>query len=117
MWILQYAYSRSLDRRRYLTLRHPNSGDTNGNGNWTRLSHAHDPRGLDGLTLEERGAVMRKALDTLPDKQRRVLELAYFEGLLMPEIAETIHETPGNVRNLYYRGLKKLQTVLGGFSK
>jgi len=117
MWILQYAYSRSLDRRRYLALRLSNGNGANGNGNWTKLSCAHDPRGLGGLTMEERGAAMRKALEALPERQKRVLELACFEGLLMAEIAETLNETPGNVRNLYYRGLKKLQTALSGLSK
>ena len=112
MWILQYAYSRSLDRRRYLALRH-----ANGNRYNAEPSSAHNPNGPDGLTLEERGTAIRKALATLPSKQKKVLELAYFQGLLMTEIAESMSESLGNVRNQYYRGLKKLQQSLGEFSR
>jgi len=112
MWILQYAYSRSLDRRRYLALRH-----ANGNGYSTEPSSSHNPNGPDGLTLEERGTAIRQALATLPSKQKRVLELAYFQGLLMAEIAECMCESVGNVRNQYYRGLKRLQDSLGEFSR
>ena len=80
-------------------------------------SSAHNPNGPDGLTLEERGTAIRNALATLPSKQKKVLELAYFQGLLMTEIAESMSESLGNVRNQYYRGLKKLQQSLGEFSR
>jgi RNA polymerase sigma-70 factor, ECF subfamily len=116
MWILQYAYSRSLDRRRYLALRRPNGPAANDNGCGTKPAYAYNPHVPDGLTLEERAAAIRKALATLPSKQRKVLELAYFQGLLMTEIAESTNETLGNVRNQYYRGLKKLQYALDEFS-
>jgi len=43
--------------------------------------------------------------------------LAYFQGLLMAEIAECMCESVGNVRNQYYRGLKRLQDSLGEFSR
>src|SRR5438045_2505711 len=112
MWILQYAYSRSLDRRRYLALRH-----ANGNRYNAEPSSAHNPNGPDGLTLEERGTAIRNALATLPSKQKKVLELAYFQGLLMTEIAESMSESLGNVRNQYYRGLKTLQQNLVEFSR
>jgi RNA polymerase sigma-70 factor (ECF subfamily) len=44
--------------------------------------------------------------------QRRVLELAYFEGLSLREIAEEVGESLGNVRHHYYRGLSKLRAFL-----
>ena len=66
--------------------------------------------------MEERATAIRKALTNLPTKQRKVLELAYFQGLLMTEIAECMSDSLGNVRNQYYRGLKKLQDALGDFS-
>jgi len=116
MWILQYAYSRSLDRRRYLALRHSNRQGSDGSACCMSLSYSYNPHGPDGLMIEERASAIRKALATLPAKQRKVLELAYFQGLLMTEIAESLSETLGNVRNQYYRGLKKLQDALGEFS-
>jgi DNA-directed RNA polymerase specialized sigma24 family protein len=41
-----------------------------------------------------------------------VLQLAYFEGLTMKEIAEETGESLGNVRHHYYRGLDKLRDYL-----
>jgi RNA polymerase sigma-70 factor (ECF subfamily) len=112
MWILQYAYSRSFDRRRYLALRGLNRHYSNGNG--THLpEQSVSPQALNGLTLEERGSSIRKALNDLLPRQKQVIELAYFQGFEMKEIAEQLGETLGNVRHHYYRGLKKLQQILG----
>jgi RNA polymerase sigma-70 factor (ECF subfamily) len=117
MWILQYAYSRSLNRRSYLALRQANeplSDPSNGNGYHISPELIQLPGVLEDLTLEERGNTIRNALKALPEKQKRVIELVYFEGLLIKEIPELIGENFGNVRNLYYRGLKKLQQSLNG---
>lgn len=35
------------------------------------------------------------------------------DGLEFEEIALTLHETPANVRNIYYRGQRKLRRLLG----
>ena len=47
--------------------------------------------------------------DFLAERQRRTLELFYFEGLELREISEKLGEPLSNVRHHYYRGLKKLQ--------
>jgi RNA polymerase sigma-70 factor (ECF subfamily) len=112
MWILQHAYSRSLDRRRYLALRGLNGHCSDGNCNHLP-EQTVSPYALDGLTLEERGSSIRKALEGLLPRQKQVIELAYFQGFEMKEIAEQLDETLGNVRHHYYRGLKRLQQILG----
>jgi len=118
MWILQYAYSRSLNRRSYLTLRRVNESldghPPNGEGHHVPQEAFQAPDALEELTLEEQGNIIKNALKALPEKQKRVIELVYFHGLLMKEIPEQIGENFGNVRNLYYRGLKKLQQSLNG---
>ena len=53
-----------------------------------------------------------QALNHLNPVQRRVLHLAYFEGLSLKEIAGCTGESFGNVRNHYYRGLSKLRLVI-----
>jgi RNA polymerase sigma-70 factor, ECF subfamily len=111
MWILQYAHSRSLNRRLYLALRQRN-GRSRGNGNHPFVERAVAPQALDELTLEEHGSTIRKAMQDLLPKQKKVIGLAYFQGLLMKEIANEMGETLGNVRNHYYRGLKRLQQIL-----
>jgi len=61
--------------------------------------------------------MLKKGMESLGDKQKRVLELAYSEGLLIKEIAERMGEPVQQVRSYYYRGLKKLREVLHETSK
>jgi RNA polymerase sigma-70 factor (ECF subfamily) len=109
-WILQYAYHRSLSRRQYLALRdfydrqqitecevcEPNSV----NVSWQ------------GLTFQEWRRVIEQGLATLKEKQRKTLELACFQGLLLSEIAERTKESLTNIRHHYYRGLDGLRKFL-----
>jgi len=114
LFILQYAYSRSLDRRKYLALRHSNGHSSNGNGNKIHREFEIDctPSALDRLTLEERRQMILEALRALAPKQREVFRLICSQGLLIKEIAEQLDETEGNVRHYYHRGLKKLRREL-----
>ena len=51
---------------------------------------------------------------TASDRQRAIIEMACFQGKSMSEIAATVNESVANVRNHYYRGLKKLKDFLQG---
>ena len=51
-------------------------------------------------------------MESLSGKQKRTLELAYFEGLRINEIAERMGESVVMARSYYYRGLKKLRDAL-----
>jgi RNA polymerase sigma-70 factor (ECF subfamily) len=114
LFILQYAYSRSLDRRKYLALRHSNGHSSNGNGNQVHREFELDcaPSALDLLTFEERRHMICEVLGVLSPKQREVFRLICSQGLLIKEIAEQLGETEGNVRHYYHRGLKKLRQEL-----
>lgn len=109
-WILQYAYHRSLNRRQYLALRnfydrHEITEREITESNSVGVSWR-------GLTFQEWRRVIEQGLATLNEKQRRTLELAYFEGLLLSEIAERTKESLPNVRHHYYRGLEGLRKFL-----
>lgn len=60
------------------------------------------------LTQEE----MRQALDTLPDDQRRAVELAYFGGMTQSEIAAQEDTPLGTIKGRMRLGLNKLRTTL-----
>jgi RNA polymerase sigma-70 factor (ECF subfamily) len=111
MWILQYAYSRSLNRRKYLSLHQSNGHNGNGNGHSkaAELEPAITPDPSSALTLEERQTKIINSLGDLPAKHRRAIELIYFESLSLREVSEKMGESIGNVRHFYYRGIQKLR--------
>ncbi len=55
---------------------------------------------------------VQAALDELPAEQRRVLELAYFEGLSQSEIAKKTGDALGTVKTRVRLGMEKLSATL-----
>lgn len=110
IWMYQYAYHRSLNRRAYLALRM--TANLQEVPDASILEAHYSPNGLEGMLYEELGRLVREALETLGPKQKEVLELTFFDGLLLSDIAESKKESLGNVRNHYYRALKKLRAFL-----
>lgn len=55
---------------------------------------------------------LRRALDSMPDKDKAVIELRYFEELKLEEIAEILNENVNTIKSRLYRGLKKLRMEL-----
>src|SRR5262245_52005708 len=63
--------------------------------------------------VEEREAVQR-ALEALPEAQRRPIELAYYGGMTQVEIAALLHEPLGTIKTRMRLGMQKLRQLLGG---
>ena len=66
----------------------------------------------DLLQQKELGAIIQKALLTLPDEQRTVIILKEYEGLKFREIAEILEEPESTVKSRLYYGLKATRRVL-----
>ncbi len=107
VWLLQYAYSRSLSRRNYLQARQVRI--ENGNENIEESATLWWPM---RPPVQETALLTEQILATLPDAQRETIKMFFFQGLSLKEIAEHRQETFFNVRHHYYRGLKRLRTVL-----
>lgn len=71
------------------------------------------PTPEDHAAAAERDAEVRRALATLPDDQREVLELRFAGELSAGEIGEVMDRSPGAVRVLQHRALKALGHALG----
>jgi RNA polymerase sigma-70 factor (ECF subfamily) len=107
-WIIQMAYHRAIERRRYLTTRQfyarmeIESSTDHLVGTPTAESDysAEAVFGRNGLT---------KVLKSLTEDQRETLRLHFFDGYTLAEISEKVGQPLGNVRHHYYRGLDKLR--------
>ncbi len=108
-WISYLAYHRSVKRARLLKKREWQSG-----GAEEEASLVPDPE----VTPEGwiRSLDLGKSVDivvaTLNDKQRRTMELHFFDGLEVQAIATLLDETIGNTYNHLYRGLANLRGQL-----
>lgn len=103
VWLLQYAYHRSLRRKDALRVRVAYRGEPLEYGE--ALPHGHRA----GLTRQESRWVIRAGLTHLPERQRLTIELTCFEDLSLREIAERLGVSLGCVRHYYYRGLARLR--------
>ena len=109
VWMLQYAYHRAFNRKRFLTTR--NFYDQENIEELGPFSHGefftsgkYAPAELQRL--------LQQGLATLGEPQKRVVELASYDGLSMKEIADKTGSSLSNVRHHYYRGLQKLRSFI-----
>jgi RNA polymerase sigma-70 factor (ECF subfamily) len=67
-----------------------------------------------GLSLAETTLLINQVLSSLQPRQRRTIELVYYEGLTADEISLRTGETERVVRHNLYRGLEKLRKAVCG---
>lgn len=105
-WIVQVAFHRSLDKKSYLARRGFYLGTEIDSTDDTLLGNTDLDREVEGRLNR---AKLEEAFAELPQEQRRTLELFFFEGMDMREIAGKLSASVGNVRHYYYRGLERLR--------
>lgn len=111
VWLLQIAYHRSLTKRQQLHTRMFAESTLENATDLSRLQNT-GKGAVHCLTNDESSYLVDQALKSLDDAQRETIYLAFFEGLSFQEIARTTRQSFGNVRHHYYRGLKKLRSLI-----
>ena len=106
-WVLMRAKARAIDKLRSIRRR----GQTFVMPVNEEIARSDDGAPTAATTLADRGLV-EDALARLPDAQRRVIELAFFEGLTQTEIAARLGEPLGTVKTRARLGLERLRAVL-----
>jgi len=104
-WLLLRLRSRALDRRKSVGATRVISVDPE------KLASHREVLGEDPSLAPDRGT-LRRALAALPEEQRTVLELGYFEGLTSAEIADRIAAPIGTVKSRVAAALAKLRAGL-----
>lgn len=110
-WILQFAYFKSLLRRRYLRIRNFYKQEELSEALHVRV--AASLADTHGMNHNEWACFLEKGVAGLSSKQRKTIELVHLEGHTLQEVARLQGESLANTRNNYYRGLKALRTFLG----
>lgn len=105
-WIVHLAYCRAFDRRAYLGRR----GFYAGPKTFTQTNALEEasPSLENQVAALVSGERVHRAFNELTEKQRTTLELYFFEGFTLREIARRLGESLENVRHHYYRGMRHL---------
>ena len=106
-WILNIARSRAIDKIRSIRRMEKSfvlTGDP---------ASAESSDNVETSAVEsESKLAMNSALANLPESQRRVLELAYFDGLTQSEIAGRLAEPLGTIKTRMRAGIHRLREIL-----
>jgi RNA polymerase sigma-70 factor, ECF subfamily len=107
-WLVLITRSRAIDRlrtRKVVERTHETSAQENPAG------HA-SPEGVENVFTQERRERVGREMAKLPDEQRRVLEMAFYEGLSQSEIATRADLPLGTVKTRTLLAMKKLRGAL-----
>ena len=109
-WIIHVAYHRAFDRRRYLNSRRFYANQELKDGG-RQVADSRQEVALYEQTLEGilGKPLMAKFNARLTPEQRETIQLFFFQGYALKEIAELTGRSLSNVRSHYYRGLERLR--------
>src|SRR5713226_3950457 len=109
-WLVMRAKTRAIDRLRSMRRRDRTFVAPLDEA----IARAEDGSAEDPAVVAEDRSLVQTALAQLPEAQRRVIELAFFEGLTQSEIATRLGEPLGTVKTRARLGLERLRGALRG---
>lgn len=109
-WLVMRLRSRALDRLKSVAFARVTSLET------TTLPYEPSVAPVE-VTGASETAMVRHALDQLPPDQRTVIELGYFEGLSLSEVAARLGKPIGTIKSRLARALERLRNELATLRK
>jgi len=79
---------------------------------WSHMASTSPRTPFEEASLNQRSEYVRDALAQLPEKQRQVLEMSYYEGMSQSEIAKQLDIPLGTIKTWSRQGLLKLRQNL-----
>jgi RNA polymerase sigma-70 factor, ECF subfamily len=111
-WVLGIVHHRGIDALRRSIVHDRRRVEVEG---FEERQEAPELTDVEAARRDEARSV-RSALDSLPEDQSRVIELAYFGGFSHTQIAEMLETPVGTVKGRMRLGLEKLRHSLEGFA-
>ncbi len=109
-WLMSVAHHKVVDiirsRRRSITMAHPTDYET-----LDLLPSSQRPTDEEAVLNLERERI-KLALTTLPEAQREVIVLAYYQGFSQSEIAQKLKQPLGTVKTRVRLAMQKLRVEL-----
>jgi RNA polymerase sigma-70 factor (ECF subfamily) len=106
-WIINIARSRAIDKLRSIRRMEQSFVLTDD------PARAESSDNVENSAADSEAKIaMSSALTNLPEAQRRVLELAYFDGLTQSEIATRLKEPLGTVKTRMRAGIQRLREII-----
>jgi RNA polymerase sigma-70 factor (ECF subfamily) len=110
-FLVTMARNKAIDRTRSRAFKDADKEDHIINDStFTPESNKNNP--FENLKLSERASLVREALNKLDNKKRKVLYIAYFNGLTQSEISEKMDIPLGTVKYRMRQGMIKLREFL-----
>lgn len=112
-WIVSLTRNRSIDRLRSKVYKEQKKQSTSLNDDDVFMplySDGSDP--LESTILKDRAKRVHKALASISESQRMVLQVAYFNGMTQSEISEEFDIPLGTVKTRMRDGMMKLREIL-----
>ena len=109
-WLVMRARTRAIDRLRSIRRRDRTFVAPVDES----VARSSDKPAENPAVVAEDRRLVQTALAQLPEPQRRVIELAFFDGLTQSEIATRLGEPLGTVKTRARLGLERLRSALRG---
>lgn len=110
-WVVTLTRNRSIDRLRSKDYKTQQKASANIDNPAIKLEGDHyDP--LETTIFSDRAELVKRALNEIPEKQCKVLEIAYYRGMTQSEISEDLDIPLGTVKTRMRQGMIKLKDIL-----
>jgi RNA polymerase sigma-70 factor, ECF subfamily len=114
-WLMGMVHHRAVDLVRREEAYRRRAQDSIPAAMQEQVDHAEEV--TERVALPQERQVVRQALDELPQEQRAVLEMMYFDGLSQSQIAETTGLPLGTVKSRTLLGMRRMRTALEGIER